>query len=194
MSTVAKATMGAAAVWLALAWLLGSKGAAYGLPPVLIGAVVWGGLAVLLAVYLGQPAARRWALALPPRWMAAFHLWRLAPGIYFIVLYGQGVLPWRFAVPAGLGDIAVAVTAPLAGFWLGAESSGRRGWLIAWHALGFVDLAQVVGSAMRLRLMGDPMILHLGGDFPLYLLPLFAVPITLAAHGLAIVALWPRKT
>lgn len=193
MSTVAKATIGAAALWLALAWLLGSKGVAYNFSPALIGTVVWGGLAVLLAVYLGVPAARGWALRLPPSWVATFHLWRLAPGIYFLVLYAQGVLPGRFAVPGGLGDVAVAITAPLAGFWLGAATPGRRTWLIAWHALGFLDLAQVVGSAMRLRLAGDPMILHLGSDFPLYLLPLFAVPITLAAHVLGIVTLWPRR-
>jgi hypothetical protein len=193
MGNVAKTTIGAAAVWLALAWLLGSKGAVHGFPLAVVGACVWGGLAVLLVVYLGLPAARRWAMGLPPGWVATFHLWRLAPGIYFLVLYGYGVLPARFAVPGGLGDIAVALTAPLAGFWLGARTPGRRGWLIAWHALGFVDLAQVVGSGMRLRLAGDTLILHMGSDFPLYLLPLYAVPITLAAHVLGIVALWPGR-
>jgi hypothetical protein len=192
MSRIARWTRVAALAWLAVALAVGSSGLVAGFPPVLIAVTVWGGFAAVLAVYLGKARLRRWVRSLSPAWMATFHLWRLAPGIYFLLLYDRGQLPWRFAVPAGWGDIAVALTAPLAGFVLGTRTPQRQSLLIVWHLAGFVDLAQVVLSGMRLRLAGDTLILNLGSQFPLYLLPLYAVPITLAAHVLGVYALWPR--
>ena len=44
--------------------------------------------------------------------MAGIQAWRFA-GLGFIALYAYGVLPGLFAWPAGLGDMAIGVTAPL---------------------------------------------------------------------------------
>jgi hypothetical protein len=106
------------------------------------------------------------------------------PGAAFLVLYALGELPWGFAVPGGIGDIAIALTAPAAA-WASrrSDASARRAYL-AWNALGFLDLANVVREG-AIHALADPASMHLLREMPLGLLPAFAVPVTFAAHLLA---------
>ena len=104
---------------------------------------------------LSSEEGRRWADAIPPARLALFHVWRLAPGIAFLVLYGHGWLPRGFAVPGGVGDVAVALSAPLAAWAAGRPGrSGQTAYLV-WNVLGFLDLANVVRAAAVLTL-ADP--------------------------------------
>src|SRR5207245_9539445 len=72
--------------------------------------------------------------------LTLFHWWRVLPGIVVLQLHQRQLLPRLFAVPAGWGDIVVAVTAPLA-----AALLLRHRWpLLLWHVLAMAELVNVV--------------------------------------------------
>src|SRR5678815_4016387 len=139
-----------------------------------------------LVVLWGTAPGRAWSGRLSLAMLAWFHVWRVVPGVAFLVLHAQGALPWGFAVPGGIGDVAVGVVAPLAA-WLGTKVDSRSALAgyVALTVLGIVDLANVVRAALILSLH-DPASMHLLRQLPLGLLPTFAVPITFAAHALAL--------
>ena len=102
------------AIWFALVFLLGANGAFVRPPetppfPILLGAMV--PLVLFVAAYLGWGAFRALILAADLRLLTAIQAWR-AGGLGFLALHAHGVLPGLFAWPAGLGDIAIGVTAP----------------------------------------------------------------------------------
>ena len=47
----------------------------------------------------------------------------------FVVLYGFGILPGVFALPAGLGDMAIGATAPFIA-WKLADAAHRSGEVV----------------------------------------------------------------
>jgi hypothetical protein len=108
------------------------------------------------------------------------HLARFV-GFYFLFLYGLGELPWEFAVPGGLGDIAVATLAVvmLAVLWMNGPAGHRL--LVAWNVLGLVDILFVVATAARLNL-ARPGSMHALTTLPLSLLPTFLVPLIIGSH------------
>src|SRR5262245_9269863 len=77
--------------------------------PILLVATVPLGAFLLALVF--WPSFRLTVLASDPRVLTAMQAWRAA-GLGFIALYAHGLLPGVFAWPAGLGDIAVGLTAP----------------------------------------------------------------------------------
>ena len=101
-------------------------------------------------------------------------------GIYFLVLYRRGQLPYDFAVPGGIGDIIVATLAlvlavtPLAG-------ATRHRAIRIWNIIGLVDIALVVLTAARLNL-ADPAPMRAFTYLPLSFLPTFLVPLIIATH------------
>ena len=122
---------------------------------------------------------RRWATRVDVRVFVAFHLTRFV-GIYFLVLYGRGELPYEFAVIGGWGDIIVAMLAiPLIA--TGPPTSRRRIAYLAWNAVGLADILFVVATATRLAL-ADPSSLAPLLRLPLSLLITFVVPIVIATH------------
>jgi hypothetical protein len=115
------------------------------------------------------------------RRVVALHLTRFV-GIYFLVLYGRGELPYLFAVPGGWGDIAVACGALLL-VVLVPGLEGRSWILMLWNVLGTVDILFVVFAASRLAL-ADPASMSALQRLPLSLLPTFLVPLIIASHVL----------
>jgi len=77
--------------------------------PILIGVTT--PIIVFLAAFSVLGAFRDFVLAVDLRLVTGIQAWRFA-GLGFLALYAHGVLPGRFAWPAGLGDIAIGVTAP----------------------------------------------------------------------------------
>ena len=68
------------------------------------------------------------------------HTFRVVEGTAFLLIMFLGHLPALFALPAGLGDIAAGIAAPLVAFRL-AQGTGRRAAL--WfNAFGMTDLVK----------------------------------------------------
>jgi len=70
----------------------------------------------LFLVNLQIPGWRTLVVSIPPVLLNALNGWRFI-GLGFLMAYQEGLLPGGFAWPAGLGDIAMAVTAP----WIAAR-------------------------------------------------------------------------
>jgi len=139
--------------WFALAATVSASEVLVGRPPWLNGVIIFGQLAVLLAVALGRNQGRDFVQKLNMRWITMFHLWRLLPGVVFLILYFLGLLPFRFAVPGGVGDIFIALTAPVVANRL---EFARKKILFCWHILGLLDLLMVVFAAVSLAWRATP--------------------------------------
>lgn len=171
--------LGVGLAWLGAAIALGATGHVAMLRPpepqlVLAGLTL---LLVLAGAFL--PGFRVWLAGLNLRQIVALHLTRFV-GIWFLVLYGRGELPWAFAVPGGWGDIVVA-TGALGLVLLVPNLATRRAWLSAWNWIGLADLLAVVVTASRLA-QADFTSMSALLRLPLSLLPTFLVPILLASH------------
>ena len=132
------------------------------------------------------PLLRRTLASVPNTWTVGVQLYRTL-GIVFLLLYAGGHLPALFALPAGLGDILVGILAPLvaASFARSPEASARRVRL--WNLLGIADLviAVTIGfltspSPFQIASFDRPS--ELVAMFPLSLIPVFAVPLSILLH------------
>jgi hypothetical protein len=114
---------------------------------------------------------------------------RAAEGTAFLILMGLGHLPALFALPAGLGDIAAGIAAPLVATRL-AQGGGRRAAL--WHsAFGMTDLvvALTLGTLTGFQLVNVTPSGSLISELPLALVPTAAVPLLFALHVTSVAAL-----
>ncbi len=109
------------------------------------------------------------------------HLFRVE-GVAFLIIMALGHLPALFALPAGLGDIAAGITAPLIAYRL-ARGTGRRA--ARWHnAFGLTDLM----LALTLGALTGYQLLHVTPSAtPIFQLPLAlivtaGVPLLLTLH------------
>jgi hypothetical protein len=116
------------------------------------------------------------------------HSFRVA-GAAFLLTMGLGHLPALFALPAGLGDMATGIAAPLVAYRL-AQGTGRRAalWL---NAFGMTDLvvALTLGALTGYQLLhvtpsGAPIT-----ELPLALIPTAVVPLLFALHITSVSAL-----
>jgi hypothetical protein len=127
------------------------------------------------------PSFRTWLALVDLRSVIAIHLTRFI-GIYFLVLYSRGLLPFDFAVLGGWGDIVVAATALL---WLVVvrEPAHHRPLLLLWNLCGLIDIVFVVITASRMG-EADPASMGPLRTLPLSLLPTFLVPLIIGSHVL----------
>jgi hypothetical protein len=140
------------------------------------------GVLVALLVAARIPVVAR-ALAAPDMLSRLMlpHAFRVA-GLAFLITMGLGYLPALFALPAGLGDIAVGIAAPSVARRLAQGTGYRRA--LWFNALGIVDLV----VALSLGGLIGFQIIHVtpAGDaltqLPLALIPTAAVPLLLALH------------
>ena len=117
------------------------------------------------------------------------HTFRMLDGAAFLIIMSLGHLPALFALPAGIGDIAAGLAAPLAASGL-ARGAGRRAAL--WfNAFGITDLvvALTLGAVTAYQLIhvtpsGAPI-----SELPLALVPTVGVPLLLAVHITSVSAL-----
>lgn len=177
------------AIWFALVFLLGANEAFVRLPgeppfPILLGATV--PLAVFVVAYLRSGAFRAAILAADLPLLTAIQAWR-AGGLGFLALHAHGVLPGLFAWPAGLGDIAIGVTAPWVAFALIRRPTfvaSRQ--FVAWNLLGILDLVVAVstgalGSGLVPGLVGKVTTAAMA-QLPLVLIPAYLVPLFVMLH------------
>lgn len=173
-------------LWFGAAFVVGQQLLLQGLPPLAVPACVLGLSAILLAAYFRLSAVRGWVDSLGLRTLVFFHATRFV-GIYFILLYHRGVLPYDFAVPGGIGDIIVALLALGIVFVPLTEATLQRAVRI-WNIIGLVDIALVVLTAARLNLE-NPWQMSALTYLPLSLLPTFLVPLIIATHVIIFVRL-----
>jgi len=179
--------------WAALALLLAPRAGSlagqspYALTP-LIPAFAAGGIGLALALIAVSPALRRSLAAASLPALVGVQLYR-ALGIEFVILTALGQLPTRFGLPAGWGDVAVGLLAPLVAMALARGMTGARATAIAWNALGLLDLFVAVGMGTGLLplLFGERVPAAAAmGVFPLILVPTFAVPVAVLLHLVAL--------
>jgi hypothetical protein len=178
---------GAFMVWFCLARVVESSGPLGNLYVPLLWA------APSLLVWL----ARDWLLAEPlsQRWLIGLQLWRVI-GALFLVEMSRGQLPAVFALPAGIGDIAVALLAAVV-LWRGrGRSVLPAGAVIAVLALGIADFASAFFfgffSSAGPQQLFFPEIPNRALLFPTGLIPLFLVPYAIAFHTLSWLS-WRRQ-
>lgn len=114
--------------------------------------------------------------------LIAVQTWRIV-GIAFLWGMTQGIVEPAFAIPAGVGDILIGVTAiPLAIFlWRGYSWS--KYVVVVWSVLGIADLV----NAMTLGAIINPdFSTSTFATFPWILFPTVAVPLGLALHGITL--------
>jgi len=177
------------AIWLALVLLLGAAGAFVRPPgevpfPIAIG--VTAPLIVFFATFRLSAAFRAFVLAIDLPLVTAIQAWRFA-GFGFLALYAHRILPGVFAWPAGLGDMAIGLTAP----WIALALSRRRSvansqLFVIWNLLGIFDLVVAVsigalsaslGTGVAGEVTTAPM-----AQMPLVLIPAYFVPLFAMLH------------
>ncbi len=170
-------------------------------------AVVWGGWIVVSAILADHDVYRQSAVTLRP-WIPIAaggalvvallagtqakitlagliwpHMFRVI-GAVFLVALALGKLPAVFALPAGLGDVAVGISAP---FIARRLARGDRTGAVWFNALGLLDLTVAVGVGF-LAGLGPARLLDVSPStaeialLPLVLIPTTAVPLAIALH------------
>jgi len=179
--------------WFLLVVSLGAVGAFVarpGTPPVGIAIGVGAPLLLFFAWLRLSRSFRDFVLSLDLRLIAGIQAWRWA-GLGFLSLYAYNVLPGIFALPAGLGDMAIGFTAP----WIILGLVRRPDFatsaaFIRWNVLGILDLvvALTIGTLLATLSTGAageistaPM-----ATLPLLLIPAFLVPVFLMLHTTAL--------
>jgi len=117
------------------------------------------------------------------------HSFRVAGGAAFLAIMALGHLPALFALPAGLGDIAAGIAAPLAARRL-AQGTGRRA-AVWFNAFGLTDLvtALTLGALTGFGLLNITPSSAPITELPLALIPTATVPLLFALHITSLVAL-----
>lgn len=178
------------AVWFVGVVALGAQGAFLGrpgAPPIGMAIGFTAPLLLFFAWLRLSSAFRGFILSLDLRLAAGMQAWRFA-GLGFLFLYAYKVLPGPFALPAGLGDMAVGFAAP----WMVLGLSGQPRFaasatFVRWNWLGILDLvvALGLGASMAMAAPGAistaPM-----ATLPLLIVPVFLVPLFLMLHAAAL--------
>src|SRR6516164_3450451 len=177
------------ACWLVIVLVLGARGAFVepaGPPPYPIAIGVATPILVFLAAVWVSSAFRSFVMAADLPLLTAVQAWRFA-GFGFLALFAHGVLPGVFAWPAGLGDMAIGLTAP----WLALTLARRPAFaasrlFVIWNLLGMLDLINAVGTAAVNQMLatgaaGEVTVAPMA-QLPLLLVPAYLVPLFFIWH------------
>ena len=144
--------------------------------PIIVGAVLMTTLRSVREIIATIPQSR----------LVTLQFYRVL-GAVFVILYMAGQLPGVFALPAGYGDVLVGVTALFVGAAEARHLAGRTQLVVLWNLLGLADLAIAVTTGFlsaptrfQIFSLDAPNILI--GSFPLVLIPIYAVPLSILLH------------
>jgi hypothetical protein len=124
--------------------------------------------------------------AIPLSWLVGVQVYRVV-GFIFLSLYGLDQLPGEFALPAGIGDVAIGLAAPVVAFALYRRYSWAPAAARVWNVAGIADLVVAVATGFLsspgpLQMLALDRPNQLISAFPLVLIPLFAVPLSVLLH------------
>jgi hypothetical protein len=177
------------ALWLAVVVILGAGGAFVtppGTPPYPIAIAVTAPLVVVLVAFWVSAAFRKFVTNVDLSFLSAIQAWRFT-GFTFLALYAYGMLPGRFAWHAGVGDMAIGLTAPWIALALVRRPSFAASRLFAiWNLLGILDLVTAIGDAALIQreatgALGEITLAPMA-KLPLLLIPAYLVPLFFILH------------
>jgi hypothetical protein len=111
--------------------------------------------------------------------------------VIFLVLHASDKLPALFAWPAGAGDIAVGLLAPIVALAYSRDPQRHSQTVLVWNLFGIADLIVAIGtgfltSPSPLQLFAFDHPNQLISAFPLVLVPTFAVPLAVLVHVISL--------
>ncbi|QSQ20378.1 hypothetical protein JY651_34725 [Pyxidicoccus parkwayensis] len=181
------------AAWFALVFVLGASGAFEAAPgrpplPIMLGFAL--PLVVFFVALWRGRSFRAFVLGADLQLLTAVQAWRIG-GLTFIALHVFHLLPGGFAWPAGLGDIAIGLTAPLVVLALRRRPGfAASATFVVWNVFGVLDLFSAVGSGTVHTMLstGAPGEISMApmAMLPLVLVPAFFVPLFLMLHTSAL--------
>lgn len=143
-------------------------------------------IAIGVLLFRSWPLLRRTLSLVPNSWFVGVQFYRVL-GVIFLALYAGGHLSALFALPAGLGDMLVGILAPFVAASLARSPEGSARRILGWNLLGMADLVIAVTlgfltapSQFQIASFDRPS--QLVGMFPLSLIPVFAVPLSILLH------------
>ena len=110
-------------------------------PPLPLGLAAVLPVALFAVSYLTSVRFRELVWSLDLRLLTLAQTWRVG-GIVFLILYQRGALPGVFAIPAGWGDIAIGITAPIIAWYWRRPFPTKT--FVVWNVLGSLDLVLAV--------------------------------------------------
>lgn len=154
-------------------------------PPLLPIIFLVGGLLAGTIPLLISPTFRQSIRATPPTWLVGIHALRVG-GFTFLALLDMKLLPAAFALPAGYGDMSVALLSLGVVYLLATRHPAARVLAIGWNVLGLLDFAVAVVTGVH-SLVPFSTQLAASGVSPLYLnyvliRPAFGVPLYALLH------------
>jgi hypothetical protein len=136
----------------------------------LVSALVgFGPMLVAIALLFASSSMRRVNAAMPPAWLIWVQTYRVAGLIFLYPFAYYGILPWGFAVPAGVGDFLVGALAPFVGLAVARRHPHAFAFATAWNLFGILDLIVAPTAAV----LSQAQVI---GLYPVSLVPLFIGP------------------
>jgi hypothetical protein len=172
--------------WEAVAQYLGEAATTGTTLPIVLSGLLIPPTVAAIGLWQSESIARLVA-AIPLHWLVAAQVYRVAGGIV-LVLWADGRMPWQFALPAGIGDVATASVAVVVAALLARNAIGAHRATYAWCLFGIADIvvATVMGAmtspaAAHLLALEAPNVLI--ASYPLVMHPFYGVPLALVLHG-----------
>jgi len=123
---------------------------------------------------------------LPLGWVIRVQLFRVV-GAVFLVAWALDLMPAAFALPAGVGDVAVGLAAPFAARRLERDPVGGRRTAVLWNVAGITDLVVAVTlgfltAPSHLQQLAQSDANYAITRMPFVLIPVFGVPLAILLH------------
>ena len=152
-------------------------------------------LPILTGVFLlwRSDLVRRILDAVPQSWLVGVQFYR-ALGVVFLILYADGQLPGLFALPAGIGDVAVGLSAPFVALAYARNPRAAAGRVRSWNLLGILDLVVAVTMGfLTAPSLISPIEVHPTSELitmlPMVIIPVYLVPLSIVLHIASLVKL-----
>jgi len=123
---------------------------------------------------------------IPVHWLIAIQIFRTM-GYAFLTLYLIGILPGFFAIPTGVGDVFIGVSAPFLAYIVYIKKSSVKTLAKAWNYLGIADLVMaitlgILSYSWLIQVVPTDVPSNPISSFPLIIIPVFAVPLSILLH------------
>ncbi len=171
--------------WLAISFILGWLEVFKNFSPLVL--LFAFGIPFLANKFLNRSQILQLAVdSAPNHFLIGMQIYRLL-GVIFLTMYAAGLLPAAFAIPSGVGDIIVGITAPVVAYLLFKKTSSSKKLAILWNYVGILDLiiAMIMGpitapTPVQLLSFDAPNLPII--SYPLVSVPAFAVPFSFILH------------